>query len=429
MSDSFRTRARAWLEANAVRRSDDGPSTQWNQAAAREFQARLHDAGFAGIAWPAAYGGQGLTAADARAFDEEARNFELPTGYFTIGLGMCGPTLLDFGSEDLKRRYIRPMLRGEEVWCQLFSEPGAGSDVASLQTRAVRDGDGWVLNGQKVWTSVAQNADFGALIARTNPDVPKHDGITMFVIDMRQPGVSVRPLRDMTGGATFNEVFFDAARTPADHVIGEVDQGWAAAVRMLLHERVAIGGSTRGRGSASGFESLVEEARARGLDRDPVVRERLVELYVHERVVHLFGSRLAQEARAGRNPGSRGSVGKLAGAELARFSADVAAELLGGDAIAWDASDREARRWAGALLSAPAAAIAGGTNEVQRNIIGDRVLGLPREPQVDRDVPFRDLRVGTRTHPEKSAPPGTPSGVRRVEPRDFSGTPGTEERP
>jgi alkylation response protein AidB-like acyl-CoA dehydrogenase len=208
--------------------------------------------------------------------------------------------------------------------------------------------------------------------------------------------VSVRPLRDMTGGATFNEVFFDGARIPADHVIGEVDQGWAAAVRMLLHERVAIGGSTRGRTSAAAFESIVEEVRARGLERDPVVRERLADLYVRERVVHLFGSRLAQEARAGRSPGSRGSVGKLAGAELARFGADLAAELLGGDAIAWDASDHEARRWAGALLSAPGGAIAGGTNEVQRNIIGDRVLGLPREPQVDRDVPFRELRVGTR---------------------------------
>jgi alkylation response protein AidB-like acyl-CoA dehydrogenase len=396
VSDSFRERARAWLDANAPRRSDDGPSTRWDLASARAFQARLHDAGLAGISWPSAYGGQGLTAADARAFDEEARDFELPTGYFTIGLGMCGPTLLDFGGEDLKRRYIRPLLRGEEVWCQLFSEPGAGSDVAGLQTRAVRDGDGWVVNGQKVWTSVAQNADRGALIARTNPDVPKHDGLTMFVIDMHDPGVSVRPLRDMTGGATFNEVFFDGARIPADHVIGEVDQGWAAAVRMLLHERVAIGGSTRGRTSAAAFESLVEEVRARGLERDPVVRERLADLYVRERVVHLFGSRLAQEARAGRNPGSRGSVGKLAGAELARYGADLAAELLGGDVIAWDASDHEARRWAGALLSAPGGAIAGGTNEVQRNIIGDRVLGLPREPQVDRGVPFRELRVGTR---------------------------------
>ncbi len=392
---SFRERARGWLEANAPQRSEDGPAPRWDLASAKAFQARLHDAGLAGISWPAAYGGQGLTAADERAFDEEARDFELP-GYFAIGLGMCGPTLLDLGSEELKQRYIRPLLRGEEVWCQLFSEPGAGSDVASLQTRALRDGGGWVVHGQKVWTSVAQNADLGALIARTNPDVPKHDGITMFVIDMHAPGVSVRPLRDMTGGATFNEVFFDGARIPPDHVVGEVDQGWAAAVRMLVHERVSIGGRTRGRAGATTFESLVEEMRARGIAHDPGVRERLAELYVRERLVHLFGSRLAQEARAGRSPGSRGSVGKLAGAELARFSAGLAAELLGADAIAWDGSDREGRRWAGALLSAPAAAIAGGTNEIQRDIIGHRVLGLPREPQVDRDVPFRELRVGTR---------------------------------
>jgi alkylation response protein AidB-like acyl-CoA dehydrogenase len=414
---SFRARARAWLESSAPRRpgdDEDELATHWDLASAKAFQARLHDAGFAGIGWPAAYGGQGLTPAEERAFDEEARDYDLPTGYFAIGLGMCGPTLLDFGSEALKRRYVRPMLRGEEVWCQLFSEPGAGSDVAGLQTRAVRDGESWVVNGQKVWTSRAQDADYGALIARTNPDVPKHDGITMFVVDMHAPGVSVRPLRDMTGGATFNEVFFDGVRIPGDHVIGEVDQGWAAAVRMLMHERVAIGGRARGRTGGTAFESLAAEARARGLDRDPAVRERLAELYVRERVVHLFGSRLAQEARAGRSPGARGSVGKLAGAELARFSADVAAELLGGDAIAWDPADREARRWAGAVLGAPALGIAGGTNEIQRNIIGDRVLGLPREPHVDRDVPFRELRVGTVKDERPSSPPRGGSWPDRV---------------
>ena len=392
----FRARAREWLAANAPRRAEDGPGQHWDLASGRAFQARQHDAGLAGISWPAAYGGQGLTAADERAFDEEARDYDLPYGFFAIGLGMCGPTLLDVGSEELKHRYIRPLLRGDEVWCQLFSEPGAGSDVASLQTRAVRDEDGWVVSGQKVWTSRAQDADYGALIARTNPEVPKHAGITMFVVDMRAPGVTVRPLRDMTGGATFNEVFFDEVRIPADHVMGDVDGGWTAAVRMLTHERVSIGGRTRGRASAAAFESTVDEVRARGLAGDPAVRERLAQLYVRERLVHLFGSRLAQEARAGRSPGARGSVGKLAGADLARFSASLAAELLGDEAIAWAPGDREARRWAGALLSAPASAIAGGSNEIQRNIIGDRVLGLPREPQVDRDVPFRELRVGTR---------------------------------
>jgi len=337
-----------------------------------------------------------MTPADQRVFDEEARDFDMPGEFFGIGMGMCGPTLLDLGTEEQKLRYIRPLLRGEEVWCQLFSEPGAGSDVASLQTRAVKEGDAWVVSGQKVWTSVARFADLGALIARTDPDRPKHDGITMFVVDMHAPGVTVRPLRDMTGGATFNEVFFDGVRVPVENVVGEVNAGWAASVRMLLHERVSIGGSTRPRRGAA-FGSLTEVCRSRGLDRDPVVRQRLAELYVRERVVHLFGTRLAQEARVRRNPGSRGSVGKLSGAELARFSADVAAELLGSDAIAWDGTDREAARWAAAILSAPAGGIAGGTNEIQRNIIGERVLGLPKEPQVDRDVPFRELRVGTRS--------------------------------
>jgi alkylation response protein AidB-like acyl-CoA dehydrogenase len=396
--NDFRNRARAWLGANAPRRSDDeatGVGRRWDLDSARAFQAKLHDAGLAGIAWPTAYGGQGMTPAEQRAFDEEARDFDLPGEFFSIGMGMCGPTILDLGTEEQKVRYIRPLLRGEEVWCQLFSEPGAGSDVASLQTRAVKDGDAWLVSGQKVWTSVARYADFGALIARTDPDRPKHDGITMFVVDMHAPGVTVRPLRDMTGGATFNEVFFDGVQVPDRNVVGDVNGGWAASIRMLMHERVSIGGSTRPRRGAT-FSSLSELARSRGMDGDPVVRQRLAELYVRERAVHLFGTRLAQEARLGRNPGSRGSVGKLAGAELARFSAGIAAELLVGDAIAWDSTDREAARWAAALLAAPAAAIAGGSNEVQRNVIGERVLGLPKEPQVDRDVPFRELRVGTQ---------------------------------
>jgi len=402
----FRARARVWLEVNAPRRSDDdragsGAARRWDLSSARAFQARLHAAGFAGIAWPTAYGGQGRTPADQRAFDEEARDFDLPGEFFTIGMGMCGPTLLDLGTEEQKLRYIRPLLSGEEVWCQLFSEPGAGSDVASLQTRAVSDGDGWVVSGQKVWTSVARFADLGALIARTDPDRPKHDGITMFVVDMHAPGVTVRPLRDMTGGATFNEVFFDGVRVPQANVIGDVNGGWSAAIRMLLHERVAIGGSTQPRRGAT-FTSLVDLARSRGRSRDPVIRQQLAELYVRQRAVHLLGTRLAQEARQGLSPGSRGSAAKLAAAELARFSAGVAAELVGGDAIAWDSSDPEAARWAGAVLSAPAAAIAGGSNEIQRNIIGERVLGLPKEPQVDRDVPFRELRVGTQTGPATS---------------------------
>jgi alkylation response protein AidB-like acyl-CoA dehydrogenase len=394
--DAFRARARAWLEANAPRRDADRDAGPRDLAWAKALWARLHDAGFSGITWPAAYGGQGLTTAEQRAFDEEARDFELPVGVFVIGLGMCGPTLLDLGTEEQKRRHIRPMLRGEEIWCQLFSEPGAGSDVASLQTRAVRDGDDWVVTGQKVWTSRAEYADFGCVIARTNRDVPKHQGITMFVVDMHAPGVTVRPLRDMTGGATFNEVFFDGVRIPAGNVVGNVDQGWAAAVRMLLHERVAIGGLPRGRGGPTAFDSLVALARSKGLAGDPAVRDRLAELYVRERVSQLLVARFGQEARAGIEVGARGSVSKLVGDELGRFSTEVAAELAGPEAIAWQPEDEDASARAGSLLWAPGAAIAGGTDQIQRTIIGERVLGLPKEPQVDRDVPFRELRVGTR---------------------------------
>jgi len=385
MNDDFRARAGAWLAEHAPR----APITDLGEA--RAFQARLHDAGFAGITWPAAYGGQGLTPAEQRAFAEEAAAYELPGDPFLIGMGMVGPTILDLGTEEQKTRFLPPLLSGAEIWCQLFSEPGAGSDVAGLQTRAVRDGDEWVVDGQKVWTSRAHFADWGALIARTDPSVPKHRGITMFLIDMHAPGVTVRPLRDMTGGSRFNEVFFDGLRLPADAVIGEVGAGWAAAIRMLGHERVAIGDRIRPRDHAASYASLAAAAGA-----DPAVRRRLAQLYVTERVTELFATRLGQEARAGRAPGPRGSVGKLAGARLARLSVDVAVEAMGPAALAWETGDADAERLAYAINDAPSTRIAGGTDEIQRGIIADRVLGLPREPAADKDVPFSEIKKGGR---------------------------------
>src|SRR5258708_15173309 len=213
----FRNRARTWLEASAPRRGGEGGEPGGAGIAAQQaFQAKLYDAGFAGISWPREYGGQGLTDAEQIAFGQEARDYALPVGVCFIGLGMPGPTILELGTEEQKKRYLPKMLRGEEIWCQLFSEPAAGSDVASLTTTAVRDGDGWVLNGQKVWTSGAQYSDYGAVIARTDPTVPKHNGITMFIIDMHSPGVTVLPLKVATGATPFNEVFFDQVRLPAD---------------------------------------------------------------------------------------------------------------------------------------------------------------------------------------------------------------------
>ncbi len=393
--DAFRDTVRRWLAANAPEATDD-PRPQERLATAKRFQAALHDAGLAGITWPAEFGGQGLTAAEQQAFNDEAAGYDLPTDSFMIGMGMCGPTLVDLGTVEQKTRYLRPLLRGEQIWCQLFSEPGAGSDVASLQTRAVRDGSQWAINGQKVWTSGAHQADFGALLTRTNPDAPKHRGLTMFIVDMHAPGVDVRPLRDMTGRAPFNEVYFDDVRLPAEAVLGEVDEGWAAAVTMLGHERVSIGGSVRRRYDPLAYPNLAELARRTGRADDPVVRGELAELYAAERALALFNSRMRQEADAGHPPGARGSVGKLAGAELLWRAVRVAGLIAGARAVAWEPDDEAGEELAVAINATPGSSIAGGTNQIQRGIIGERVLGLPKEPQVDRDVPFRELSVGTQ---------------------------------
>jgi len=400
MSDvaEFRIRARAWLEANAPRRASagdaDGEPGAAGIAEQKAFQAKLYDAGFAGITWPREYGGQGLTNAEQIAFSQEARDFALPTSAFIIGLGMPGPTILELGTEEQKKRYLPKLLRGAEIWCQLFSEPAAGSDVASLITTAARDGDEWVLNGQKVWTSGAQYSDFGAVIARTDPTVPKHAGITMFIVDMHSPGVTVRPLKVATGAAPFNEVFFDQVRLPAGSVIGEVNKGWAAAVVMLRNERVAIGTLSAPRMSPLAYDSLSRVAARLGRGTDPGLSRRLAELYARERAVRLFAQLLREEAMAGSDPGPRGSVAKLAGAELGMFAAEVAGQVLGPAAVGFESDD--VRAVVTAIIAVPGGSIAGGTNEIQRNIIGERVLGLPKDPGVDRNTPFNQLRVGTQ---------------------------------
>ncbi|HEY1968026.1 MAG TPA: acyl-CoA dehydrogenase family protein [Pseudonocardia sp.] len=391
----YRDGVRAWLRAN-VPAPAVGLSAEQHLARSREFQAALFEAGYAGITWPTECGGQGLGPAEQQIFSDEAAEFELPVHPFIIGMGMCGPTLVDLGTDEQKQRYLRTLLNGEEIWCQLFSEPGAGSDVASLQTKAVPADDGWVLSGQKVWTTNAQYADFGAVLARTDPDRPKHAGLTMFIVDMHAPGVTVRPLKDMTGRAPFNEVYLDEVRLPADSVIGQLNGGWHAAVVMLGHERVSISGGRKPKSNPLEFGSLVELARANQVLDDPARRDRLVELYVHERALELFNARLRQDAAAGNPPGARGSVGKLAGALLLRRAIETAGELGGAEVIGWEPGDARAAELAVSINAAPAMSIAGGTNEVQRNIIGERILGLPKEPQVDRDVPFRELKVGTQ---------------------------------
>jgi alkylation response protein AidB-like acyl-CoA dehydrogenase len=400
MSEDLRARARAWLSANAPRRGsdDEAEAESRGQAAVlaeqKAFQAKLYDAGFAGITWPREYGGQGLTGAEQISWSQEARDYDLPNGAFFIGLSMPGNTLLEVGSEQQKKRYLPKMLRGEEIWCQLFSEPGAGSDVASLQTSAVRDGDQWVLNGQKVWTSGAQFSDFGAILARTDPARPKHNGISMFIVDMHAPGVTVRPLKVATGHSPFNEVFFDNVRLPADALIGDENEGWAAAVVMLRHERIAIGTMGSSRTSPLAYDSLRDLAAGLGRTSDQGVRRELAELYARGKAVQLFALLLRQEAQAGRMPGARGSVAKLAGSELGRFAGNVAADVLGDQIAGFDSDELQAVTTS--IIAVPGSAIAGGTSEIQRNIIGERVLGLAKDPGVDRSTPFNQLRVGTQ---------------------------------
>jgi alkylation response protein AidB-like acyl-CoA dehydrogenase len=267
--------------------------------------------------------------------------------------------------------------------------------VASLQTRAVRDGDEWLVNGQKVWTSGAHYSDYGILIARTNPDSPKHKGITMFVLDMKAPGVEPKPLRQITGAANFNEVFLSDVRVPDAARLGAVDDGWRLSVALLMNERVAIGASGGGPRDG-GVGPLVVKARERGLLADPVVRQGLVDVYIHERLLSWLGVRTRAALQAGRAPGPEGSLAKLLAANIARRQSDLGMAIAGASGQAWEPGDARGGRWAMAVLSAPASAIAGGTSEVQKNIIGERVLGLPKEPQIDRDIPFRELKVGTQ---------------------------------
>lgn len=396
----FRARVSAFLDEHATRVSAaerDGasrtPSDAEMLAAARAYQASLFDAGLAALTWPKEYGGQGLPGSFQTIFNDVAADYITPDSVYTIGFGMCIPTLLAHASEANKQRYVPRAERGEEIWCQLFSEPSAGSDVAGLQSRAVRDGDEWVLNGQKVWTSGAHYSQFGIVLARSDPEQPKHRGLSMFILDMHTAGVTVRPLRQMNGGSGFNEVFFDNVRIPADHLLGEPGDGWRIALTTLMNERVAIGAGRSAEKSSplTPISLHLDLARRRDLLGDPVTRQDLASLYIGYRILDMLGLRIRATVAAGRIPGPEGSVAKLSGALLSRQAAEIACRLAGPAAVAWPEGDVEAQRPSQLVLTAPAGGIAGGTNEIMRNILGERVLGLPKEPSVERNIPFRDL--------------------------------------
>jgi alkylation response protein AidB-like acyl-CoA dehydrogenase len=403
--ESVRERARTWLERN------------WDpDLSLVEWRLRLIDSGWAVPSWPEQWCGHGLPGwADEIVRKEIHRTgaVGLPVG---PGLNLAAPVILAHGNDDLRGRFIRPTLTGELTWCQLFSEPGAGSDLAGLTTRAELDGDEWVINGQKVWTTNAQNADLGLLVARTDWDVPKHDGLTFFVIPIQQPGVEVRPLREMNGHSSFNEVFLTDARLPRDWVIGEAGHGWQVALATLAFER-RFGTIPRPRYSSKGraadearreaehlfsayswypqragrADLVVERARAAGKSNDPVLRQEIARLLSMYRISTWTALRARAALNLGRTPGPEGSIGKLAASAVARQAAEVHAMIAGAGGMLSGADGPLDGLIAEILVSVPAQSIAGGTDEIQRNILAEKHLGLPREPSADSGLPFRDV--------------------------------------
>jgi alkylation response protein AidB-like acyl-CoA dehydrogenase len=386
---AFRAEARAWLDAHALPKGhpDDFSAGLWTDdydeavhlERCRAWQRSLYDGGWAGITWPKRFGGRGGKPIEQLIFNQEQSRYGVSTGALMIAVGMVGPTLVAHGSTAQQERFLPPILRGEELWCQLFSEPDAGSDLAGLTTKAVRDGDEWVVDGQKVWTSSAQRAAWGILLARTDPDVPKHKGITYFLVDMATPGITIRPLRQMTGESHFSEVFLDGVRIPAANVVGEPGEGWRIAQTTLTSERSSIAG-----GAQVDRRALADLARAHGRADDPVVRQSVVQVHIQAELLRFLRYRMQTALSQGRAPGQEASVMKLSHSRymraLTRAAIDVQgpAGQLGGDGM-----------WLRRFLHAPSLSIAGGSDQVQANIIGERALGLPKETQDGRDAPFR----------------------------------------
>jgi acyl-CoA dehydrogenase len=402
----FRAAARAWLEANGDRLKPGerapGLETRADPAMikrAQAWQGRKADAGWACITWPKEYGGRGCTAIQNVIWKQEESRFWTPPDIFGIGQGMLGPTIMVHGNEEQKQRYLRPMLRGEEIWCQLFSEPSAGSDLAGLRTSAVRDGDDWIINGQKIWTTGAQYCKWGMIVTRTDPAAEKHKGITYFIVDMQAPGIEIRPIKQINGLSGFNEVFFTDVRVPDRNRVGAVNDGWRGALTTLMNERHSIGGGGAGGPDFGDLLELAEETKVggrRAID-DDAVRQRLARFYIRLKGLQYTGYRTQTALSRGQTPGPESSIGKLVGAPLRQDMASFAIDLQG---VAGAMSDRaraaEDGAWQQLYLSAPGLRLAGGTDEILRNIIAERVLGLPPEIRADKGIAFKDVPTGPK---------------------------------
>jgi alkylation response protein AidB-like acyl-CoA dehydrogenase len=407
--EEFRARAAAWLKEHAEPRAE--VSSAWGagsddvsvfhdltDAAEQDLLDRLmawqrqkFDAGYGAITWPIEHGGAGLSTDHLDAFAEEEAAFDIPPGHetFSVTTRLVAPTVAAFGTDAQQAQFIGPFLRTEVLCCQLFSEPGAGSDLAGLATAATRDGDEWVINGQKVWSSGARFSGWGEVICRTDSTVPKHAGLTAFLLPLDSPGVEVRPIRQMSGGSSFNEVFLTDVRVPDSLRLGEVGDGWNVALTTLAFERAASG-TARGSERGGSWEQVRALAMWAGVTGDAVVRQQLARLHTLDRIRTLNSERVAAEATPGAPPGPLHSTAKLQWTQWMNAVADVVAGILGPRLVA-DTGEWGTFAWANHLLGAPGYRIAGGSDEIQRNIIGERVLGLPAEPRPDRGVPFNQM--------------------------------------
>ena len=389
----FRQKCVDFMDTYAVKSGKAMPSLDDQKA----YLAAAAGAGLAGVPFAEEFGGGGLTLEHEKVWREVKGNYRMMDSEFIISHGMCLLMLNEYGSDEQKTAYMADMISGKTMWCQMFSEPGAGSDVASLQSKCELDGDEWILNGQKVWTTLAHKSQYGIVVARTDPEQVKHAGLSMFILDMAAPGVEIRPIHQIDGGSHFNEVFFSDVRIPKDHLLGEYNAGWKLATAMLMYERVAIGGAGSGKINQPTYKLLKSAAEDSGKLQDPVVRDQLMKIYAMETTKSMVAMRTNAEQKAGKTPGPGGSLGKLFGSNIAWKMREIALEIAGMSSIAWDPSDASGAEHQRIVLNSFQSSIAGGTDEIQRNIIGDRVLGLPRDISVDKGVPFNQTKVGTQT--------------------------------
>ena len=366
---AFRDELRDWLRDNHPGEEPSGEDEAFDHR--RRWQRQLYDAGYAGFAWPKEYGGRGATLVEQALFGEEMAHARAPSPANVLGMVMGGPVVIHHGTDDQKERFLNPILTGDEIWCQGFSEPESGSDLASLKTKAVKSDGEWLVTGQKVWTTFAHKAKWCMLVARTDPDVPKHQGLTYFIMDMDQDAVQVRPLHQITNQPEFNELFIEEARIPDENVVGGAGNGWAVAITTLMNERAGLGAASAA-GMRIALSDLAELARERGVADDPIVRQRLAQLAIEVELLRLNAWRGLTHVMKHGVPGPEGSLPKWQWGEIHQALTELAVDILGEDGAAWDST------WTYRLLRSRANSIEGGTTEILKNIIAERVLGLPK---------------------------------------------------